>query len=70
MNAPKYLVRKAFLEGINNGRQGEGSIYVFASGNVEGMKTSAISMATNSIYSVTVGAVDRPSLDLLGSLCS
>ena len=25
MNAPKYLVRKAF-EGINNGRQGKGSI--------------------------------------------
>ena len=32
MNAPKYLVGKAF-EGINNGRQGKGSIYVFTSGN-------------------------------------
>ena len=32
MNAPKYLVRKAF-EGINNGRQGKGFIYVFTSGN-------------------------------------
>jgi hypothetical protein len=29
----RYLVEKAFVEGINNGRGGKGSIYVFASGN-------------------------------------
>jgi kexin len=60
MNAPKYLVRKAFSEGINNGRQGKGSIYVFASGNGGRHEDQCnFDGYTNSIYSVTVGAVDH-----------
>ena len=59
MNAPKNLVRKAF-SGINNGRQGKGSIYVFASGNGGRHEDQCnFDGYTNNIYSVTVGAVDH-----------
>jgi kexin len=30
---PGYLVEKAFVNGIYNGRGGKGSVFVFASGN-------------------------------------
>ena len=59
MNAPNYLVRKAFSEGINNGRQGKGSIYVSQAAMAEGMKTNPILIDTRFIYSVTVGAVNH-----------
>ena len=63
MNAPNYLVSKAFSEGINNGRQGKGSIYVFASGNGGRHEDQCnFDGYTNSIYSVTVGAVDHTGL--------
>jgi kexin len=60
MNAPNYLIRKAFSEGINNGREGKGSIFVFASGN-GGRNDDQCNFDgyTNSIYSVTVAAVDH-----------
>ena len=60
MNTLNYLVRKAFSEGINNGRQGKGSIYVFASGNGGRHEDQCnFDGYTNSTYSVTVGAVDH-----------
>jgi kexin len=63
MEGPNYVIQKAVLNGINNGRGGLGSIFVFASGygahhgdqcNFDGY--------TNSIYSVTVSAVDYKGL--------
>ena len=59
MDAP-YMVRKAVTIGINYGRGGKGSVFVFARGryndqcNFDGY--------TNSIYSVTVGSVDHKGL--------
>ena len=63
MKAPNYIVRKAFSEGINNGRGGKGSIFVFASGNGGRHEDQCnFDGYTNSIYSVTVGAVDHTGL--------
>jgi len=63
MDAPKYLVRKAVVNGVNHGREGKGSIFVFASGN-GGRHGDQCNFDgyTNSIYSVTVGAVDYKGL--------
>lgn len=59
MGAPSYLIKKAVLNGINNGRGGKGSIFVFASGNGAGHGDQCnFDGYTNSIYSVTVSAVD------------
>jgi len=59
MEAPGYIIEKAFVNGIQNGREGKGSIYVFASGNgaAQGDQCN-FDGYTNSIYSVTVSAVD------------
>jgi kexin len=59
MGAPSYLIQKSVLNGINNGRGGKGSIFVFASGN-GGRHDDQCNFDgyTNSIYSVTVSAVD------------
>ena len=63
MSGPNYLIRKAFTEGVNNGREGKGSIYVFASGNGGRHEDQCnFDGYTNSIYSVTVGAVDHTGL--------
>lgn len=59
MEGPSYLIKKAVVNGIENGRQGKGSIFVFASGNgaAQGDQCN-FDGYTNSIYSVTVSAVD------------
>ncbi|KAG0701494.1 peptidase S8/S53 domain-containing protein [Suillus ampliporus] len=59
MEAPGYIIEKAVVNGIQNGRAGKGSIYVFASGNgaAQGDQCN-FDGYTNSIYSVTVSAVD------------
>lgn len=60
MDAPGILIRRAMLNGIQNGRGGLGSIYVFASGNGAASDDNCnFDGYTNSIYSITVGAVDR-----------
>ncbi|KAF7322439.1 PHOMO B domain-containing protein [Mycena chlorophos] len=63
MEAPGYLIKKAIVNGINNGRNGLGSIFVFASGNgaSHGDHCNADGY-TNSIYSVTVSAIDYKGL--------
>ncbi|KAG8890161.1 pheromone processing endoprotease [Tulasnella sp. 332] len=59
MEAPSSLIVKAVLNGIENGRSGKGSIFVFASGNGAGSGDQCnFDGYTNSIYSVTVSAVD------------
>ncbi|KAG6862079.1 hypothetical protein C0995_007209 [Termitomyces sp. Mi166 len=59
MGSPSYLIKKSVLNGINNGRGGKGSIFVFASGNGGGHEDQCnFDGYTNSIYSVTVSALD------------
>jgi len=59
MEGPGYLIKKAVVNGINKGRNGKGSIFVFASGNgaAQGDQCN-FDGYTNSIYSITVAAID------------
>lgn len=59
MEAPTGILADAFVNGIQNGRGGKGSIYVFATGNgaVSGDNCN-FDGYTNSIYTITVGAID------------
>jgi kexin len=60
MEAPDVLIRQAMLKGVQEGRGGRGSVYVFASGNGAAHGDNCnFDGYTNSIYSITVGAVDR-----------
>lgn len=63
MEAPGYIIEKAVVNGIQNGRDGKGSVFVFASGNgaLYGDQCN-FDGYTNSIYSVTVAAVDYKGL--------
>ncbi|KAJ9648610.1 pheromone processing endoprotease [Coniosporium tulheliwenetii] len=60
MEAPSILVKRAIVTGVQKGRQGNGTIYVFAAGN-GAMKEDNCNFDgyTNSIYSITVGAITR-----------
>ncbi|KAK0731183.1 peptidase S8/S53 domain-containing protein [Lasiosphaeris hirsuta] len=60
MDAPGILIKRAMLNAVQRGRGGLGSIYVFASGNgALNDDNCNFDGYTNSIYSITVGAVDR-----------
>lgn len=60
MDAPGILIRRAMLNAVQRGRDGLGSIYVFASGNGAANDDNCnFDGYTNSIYSITVGAIDR-----------
>jgi kexin len=60
MDAPDVLIRRAMLKGVQEGRDGLGNVYVFASGNGAAFGDNCnFDGYTNSIYSITVGAVDR-----------
>ena len=63
MEGPSYIVKKSVVNGIQNGRGGKGSIFVFASGNgaTHGDQCN-FDGYTNSIYSVTVSAIDYKGL--------
>lgn len=63
MDAPGILIKRAMLNGIQNGRGGYGSLFVFAIGNgAHNDDNCNFDGYTNSIYSVSVGAVDRKGL--------
>ncbi|KAJ2972616.1 hypothetical protein NUW58_g9150 [Xylaria curta] len=63
MDAPSLLIRKAMLNGVQKGRNGLGSIYVFATGNGAPSDDNCnFDGYTNSIYSISVGAIDREGL--------
>ena len=63
MDAPGILIKKAIVNAVQNGRQGKGTIYVFAAGNGAGSGDNCnFDGYTNSIYSITVGAIDRKGL--------
>ncbi|KAI0373034.1 hypothetical protein BV20DRAFT_1034273 [Pilatotrama ljubarskyi] len=59
MEGPGYLIKKAMVNGIQKGRAGKGSVFVFASGN-GGRSGDQCNFDgyTNSIFSVTVAAID------------
>lgn len=58
--APKLIVRQAMIKGVQEGRQNKGSLYVFASGNGgRSYDQCNFDGYTNSIYSITVGAIDH-----------
>ncbi|KAL3233875.1 Kexin [Nakaseomyces bracarensis] len=63
LQGPSPLVRKALIKGTNEGRNKKGAIYVFASGNGgHNGDNCNYDGYTNSIYSITVGAVDHKDL--------
>ncbi|ODQ52302.1 hypothetical protein SAICODRAFT_58465 [Saitoella complicata NRRL Y-17804] len=63
MDAPGILIKRAMVNGVNRGRNGLGSIYVFATGNGAANGDNCnFDGYTNSIYSITVGAIDRKGL--------
>lgn len=63
MQAPDELVKKAIVKGVLEGRDEKGALYVFASGN-GGLYDDNCNYDgyTNSIYSITVGAIDHKGL--------
>jgi kexin len=63
MEAPGRLIVKAMLNGVQNGRGGKGSVFVFASGNGGAVDDQCnFDGYTNSLMSITVGAIDRKGL--------
>ncbi|KAJ4344162.1 pheromone processing endoprotease [Ascochyta clinopodiicola] len=59
MQAPGILIKKAMVTAVQQGRGGKGSIYVFAAGNGAASDDNCnFDGYTNSIYSITVGAID------------
>ncbi|KAK8219745.1 pheromone processing endoprotease [Zalaria obscura] len=63
MEAPGILIKRAMVTGVQKGRQGRGSIYVFAIGNGAANDDNCnFDGYTNSIYSVSVGGIDRKGL--------
>jgi len=60
---PDLLVKKAIIKGIQDGRNNKGALYVFASGNGGRVGDQCnFDGYTNSIYSITVGAIDYKGL--------
>ncbi|KAH3680904.1 hypothetical protein WICMUC_000047 [Wickerhamomyces mucosus] len=63
MQAPDDLVKNALIRGVTEGRDGKGAVYVFASGNgAHHGDNCNYDGYTNSIYSITVGAIDHRGL--------
>ncbi|KAL5340792.1 peptidase S8/S53 domain-containing protein [Aspergillus crustosus] len=60
MEQPGILIKRAMVNGVQKGRDGRGSIFVFAAGNgATSGDNCNFDGYTNSIYSITVGAIDR-----------
>ncbi|GCF01272.1 pheromone processing endoprotease [Zygosaccharomyces mellis] len=63
LQGPTDLVRKALVKGVQEGRDKKGAVYVFASGNGGSFGDNCnYDGYTNSIYSITVGALDHKGL--------
>lgn len=59
MEQPGVLIKRALVNGVQKGRDGKGSIFVFAAGNgATSGDNCNFDGYTNSIYSITVGAID------------
>ncbi|CAO3572008.1 unnamed protein product [Mortierella alpina] len=63
MSGPNELLLDAFINGIDNGRQGKGSIFVFATGNGGRYGDNCnFDGYTNSRYTVSIGAISRTNI--------
>ncbi|KAL9125711.1 MAG: hypothetical protein Q9217_005125 [Psora testacea] len=63
MDAPGLLIRKAMVNAVQKGRHGRGNIFVFAAGNGHGAGDNCnFDGYTNSIYTITIGGIDRKGL--------
>lgn len=63
MQAPGPLIEKAMITAVQQGRGGKGSVYVFAAGNGAASDDNCnFDGYTNSIYSITIGAIDNKNL--------
>ena len=59
MESPGPLCAKALQQGVQKGRGGRGSIFVFASGNGGSGDNCNYDGYTNSIYTISIGALGR-----------
>ncbi|KAF9585831.1 pheromone processing endoprotease [Lunasporangiospora selenospora] len=60
MDGPNGLLLDAFINGVTKGRQGKGSIFVFATGNGGRFSDNCnFDGYTNSRYTVSIGAISR-----------
>ena len=59
IDAPDVNVLRAFIEGLIKGRDGLGSVYVFAAGNGKVVDNCNYDGYANGIFSLTVGAIDH-----------
>ncbi|KAF9973405.1 pheromone processing endoprotease [Actinomortierella ambigua] len=60
MDGPKGVVMDAIVNGVTYGRRGQGSIFVFATGNGGSQGDDCnFDGYTNSLYTVSIGAIDR-----------
>ncbi|KAI7822295.1 peptidase S8/S53 domain-containing protein [Kickxella alabastrina] len=60
VQGPNKLVEDAFINGVENGRQGLGSVFVFATGNGGSAGDNCnFDGYTNSIYTISIGAIDH-----------
>ncbi|KAJ1908805.1 pheromone processing endoprotease [Tieghemiomyces parasiticus] len=63
MEAPNELILDAIINGIQKGRDGKGSVFVFATGNGGYFSDNCnFDGYTNSIYTISVGAIDHRGL--------
>lgn len=63
MDAPGILIQKAMVNAVQKGRQGKGNLFVFAAGNGHGSGDNCnFDGYTNSIYTITIGGIDRKGL--------
>ncbi|PVU95707.1 hypothetical protein BB561_001653 [Smittium simulii] len=57
---PTEALNEAFINGVENGRHGKGSIFVFATGNGGRSNDNCnFDGYTNSIYTISIGAIDN-----------
>jgi len=59
LDGPPRAVLEAFVDGLMNGRDGKGSVYVFASGNGKSVDNCNYDGYANGVFSVTIGAIDN-----------
>ncbi|KAJ1851657.1 pheromone processing endoprotease, partial [Coemansia sp. RSA 486] len=60
VQGPNKVIEDAFINGIEKGRAGRGSIFVFATGNGGGAGDNCnFDGYTNSIYTISIGAIDH-----------
>ncbi|ORX93161.1 the 2.4 angstrom crystal Sructure of Kex2 in complex with A peptidyl-boronic acid inhibitor [Basidiobolus meristosporus CBS 931.73] len=59
MDGPSQVIQDALVSGVTQGRDGKGSIFVFATGNGGESDNCNFDGYVNSIYTVSIGAIDR-----------